>query len=81
MDIIKSQTMQENNINLTGDNLSLRKQYESIRKELNELHSHVEGIEQYLQVNNNEVVGLLELNDDRNEEKIINRRVTRYRTY
>ena len=61
IDIIKSQvlsnaskteTIQENNVKLTEDNLYLKNQNESIQKELNEIRVHVDGMEQYLRINN-----------------------------
>ena len=68
---LKIETIQEKNVKLTEDNLSLIKHNESIQKELTELSSHVDGIEQYLRINNIEVVGLPEPDEERCEERLI----------
>ena len=68
---LKIETIQEKNVKLTEGNLSLIKHNESIQKELTELRSHVDGIEQYLHINNIEVVGLPEPDEERCEESLI----------
>ena len=80
MDVIKSQsitnaskieTIHEKNTKLTEDNVYLMKQNESTQNELTELRSHCDSIDQYLRINNIEVVGLPEPDEESCEETVL----------